>query len=37
MLRDWMNDYNKKVINQLANELVKLQIEENSKKKAYFK
>ena len=32
-----LNEYNKKVINQLANELIKLQIEENPKKKEYFK
>ena len=29
-----LNDYNKKVINQLANDLIKLQIEENLKKQA---
>ena len=29
-----LNDYNKKVINQLANDLIKLQIEENFKKQA---
>ena len=27
-----LNDYNKKIINQLANDLIKLQIEENFKK-----
>ena len=32
-----LNEYNKKVINQLANDLIKLQSEENSKKKEYFK
>ena len=29
-----LNDYNKKIINQLANDLIKLQAEENLKKKA---
>lgn len=29
-----LNDYNKKIINQLANNLIKLQAEENLKKKA---
>ncbi len=31
-----LNEYNKRVINQLANELIKLQIEENSKRKRIF-
>ena len=31
-----LNEYNRKVINQLANDLIKLQIEENSKKQEYF-
>ena len=32
-----LNEYNKKVISRLANDLVKLQIEENSKKNKFFK
>lgn len=32
-----LNEYNKKVINQLANELIKLQAEENYKRKETFK
>ena len=28
-----LNDYNKKIINQLANDLIKLQAEENLKRK----